>query len=141
MSFNQILSSASPAQLLELMNASDYEVEKLFLKLASTPSNGVKNIVSAINDALSPEGFVAQHASFGSTNASVDLPQVLKGVAKISILSMYGRYELALIDESGLLSYNPSIGYSDYLPSFDTPNDVIAEIKRIYNELNELQKL
>ncbi len=138
MSFNQILSSASPAQLLELMNASDYEVEKLFLKLASTPSNGMKNIVSAINDALSSEGFVAQHASFGSTNASVDLPQVLKGVAKISILSMYGRYELALIGESENLVYIPSIGYSDYLPSFNTPNDVIAEIKRIYNELQKL---
>lgn len=141
MSFNTILSSASPAQLLELMNASDYEVEKLFLKLASKPSNSMKNIVSVINDALSSEGFVAQHASFGSTNASVDLPQVLKGVAKISVVSMYGRFELALIGESENLVYIPSIGYGDYLPSFNTPNDVIAEIKRIYNELNELQKL
>ena len=138
MSFNTNLSSFSPAQFAELMYASDYKVEKLFLKLASTPSNQMKTIVDVINDALSSEGFVAKHGTFGSTNAVVTLPKTFVNVSQISVLSMHGSYELALLSSSGSLEYIPSIGYDFYLPSFDTPDNVINEIKRIYSELQKI---
>jgi len=138
MSLDTIISAFSPSQLAELMYASDYEVDKLYLKLASTPSNQIKNIVDIINDALSSEGFVAKHAAFGSTNAVVTLPKTFANVAQISVLSMHGSYELALLSSSGSLEYIPSIGYDSWLPSFDTPDDVINEIKRIYSELQKI---
>ena len=142
MSMNDILSTASSSQIEEMMNTSDDNtLQHMFLRLAMTPSNNMKNLVSKINDALSQDGFVAKHTSFGSTNIIVNLPKTIYDVSSISILSMYGRYELALMNSSGSLIYIESIGYDSFLPSFDTATNVIIEIRRIYSELQKLNNL
>ncbi len=141
MSMNDILSTASSSQIEEMMNAQDDELDRMFLRLAMTPSNNMKNLVSKINDALSQDGFVAEHSLFGSTNIIVNLPKTIYDVSSISVLSMYGRYELALMNSSGTLIYIESIGYDFCLPSFDTSTDVIIEIRRIYSELQKLNNL
>jgi hypothetical protein len=139
MSMNDILSTASSSQIEEMMNTSDDDtLQHMFLRLAMAPSNNMKNLVSKINDALSQDSFVAKHSSFGSTNIIVNLPKTIYDVSSISVLSMYGRYELALMNSSGSLKYIQSIGYDFCLPSFDTSTDVIIEIRRIYSELQKL---
>jgi hypothetical protein len=141
MSMNDILSTASSSQIEEMMNAQDDELDRMFLRLAMTPSNNMKNLVSKINDALSQDGFVAEHSLFGSTNIIVNLPKTIYDVSSISVLSMYGRYELALMNSSGSLIYIESIGYDSFLPSFDSATNVIIEINRIYSELQKLNNL
>jgi hypothetical protein len=138
MSLDTILSAFSPSQLMLLMDAPDLETVQMYLKSKMSPTNQMKNIVAAINDALSFEGFIAKHATLGSTNAVVTLPKTFANIAQISVLSMHGSYELALLNASGSLEYIPSIGYDSWLPSFDTPDDVINEIKRIYSELQKI---
>jgi hypothetical protein len=138
MSLDTILSAFSPSQLMLLMDAPDLETVQMYLKSKMSPTNQMKIIVDAINDALSSDGFVADHAAFGSTNAVVTLPKTFANIAQISVLSMYGSYELALLNASGSLEYIPSIGYDSCLPTFDTPDDVINEIKRIYSELQKI---
>jgi hypothetical protein len=45
-------------------------------------------------------------------------------------------YETALIDTNGKLMYNGNLGYDD-INRFDSPSEVISEIKRLVEETNK----
>ncbi len=133
-----ILTSASPQQLMQLYSArTDEELNKLFFQIASQPSPSSSRLLNTLQYELNTNF----HCEFNklSGNILVHFPRKSR-VTTISIMnSRFGGYELALLDGNAL-RYIHSIGYSD-VRMFDTENEVIEEIKRIYSELCQIQQL
>ena len=136
--FEQILSKATPQQLMQLYSArTDEELNKLFFHLVSQPTQSSSTLINKLQCELN-KNF---HCEFNklSGNILVHFPRKSR-VTTISIMnSRYGGYELALLDGNAL-RYIHSIGYSD-VRMFDTDNEVIKEIKRIYSDLCQMQQL
>ena len=120
-----------------LSKAPDEEVNKLFFHLVSQPTPGSSRLIDTLKRELN-NNF---HCEFNkiSGNILVHFPRKSR-VTTISIMnSRYGGYELALLDGNAL-RYIHSIGYSD-VRLFDTDNEVIEEIKRIYSDLCHMQQI
>jgi len=133
-----ILTSATPQQLMQLYSArTDEELNKLFFQIASQPSPSSSRLMNTLQCELNTNF----HCEFNklSGNILVHFPRKSR-VTTISIMnSRFGGYELALLDGNAL-RYIHSIGYSD-VRMFDTNNEVIEEIKRIYSDLCQIQQL
>ncbi len=133
-----ILTSATPQQLMQLYSArTDEEVNKLFFHLVSQPTRSSSTLMNT----LQCEFNTHFHCEFNkiSGNILVHFPRKSR-VTTISIMNTrFGGYELALLDGNAL-RYIHSIGYSD-VRMFNTDDEVIKEIKRIYSDLCQMQQL
>ena len=133
-----ILTSATPQQLMQLYSArTDEELNKLFFQIVSQPTPSSSRLMDTLKRELN-KNF---HCEFNklSGNILVHFPRKSR-VTTISIMnSRYGGYELALLDGNEL-RYIHSIGYSD-VRMFNTDEEVINEIGRIYGVLYYMQQL
>jgi len=121
----------------------DEELNKIFLQIVSQPTTSLLRLMETLKCELN----TIFHCEFNKINGNIliHFPRKLR-VTTISIRSSrYDGYELALLDTNTntntyTLRYCNSIGYSD-VTMFDTDNEVIQEVQRVYSELCEMQKL
>ena len=115
----------------------DEELNKLFFQIASQPTPSSSKLMDTLKCELNTQF----HCEFNKLNGNilVHFPRKSR-VTTISIMnSRFGGYELALLDGNAL-RYIHSIGYSD-VRLFETHEEVIEEIKIIYDELCQMQQL
>jgi len=132
-----IISLATPQQLIQLAGAgTDNEFNKILCNIISQPTSSSSRLMNILKCELS-DNF---HCEFNklSGNILVNFPRKSR-ITTISIMNIYGGYELALLD-TNTLRYIHSIGYSD-VRFFNTHEEVIKEIKRIYSDLCQMQQL
>lgn len=125
-------------QMMQLYSArTDEDLNKIFFQIVSQPTPSSSRLMNTLKCNLNTHF----RCEFNKLNGNilVHFPRKCR-VDTISIMnSRFNGYELALID-SNSLRYIHSIGYSD-VRMFDTDNEVIEEIKRIYTELCKMQQV
>jgi len=133
-----LMSQLTFSQLLYLQSLPEELIEREYIRMLMKPSSSISNFIDKFKKHFSLNDMTIEENTISLTNCSVKFSKPKIGITSISILYIRNRYELALKGKNGII-YKQDLGFGEFLPQFDTIEEVIEIIKKTFDKLCELQ--
>ena len=132
------LSQLTFSDLCYLQSLPEELFEREYIRILMRPTSTILYLIENLRIALSSRGMKIADNKISGRNFIVELAKPKIGITSFSILHIENTYEVALRGKKSII-YKPQLGFGDYLPQFDTIEELIEIIQKTFDKLCELQ--